>query len=334
VLEPVFVGGSTVGMATLHNQDQVALKDVRPGDTVIVRKAGDVIPEVVGPVLSARPDGLPEWVFPHECPVCGTALRRPDGEADHRCPNLACPARVAGAIEHFASRGAMDIEGFGEQRVRQFLDLGLLHDLAGIYTLDLDRLRELEGYGDTSVTNLAAAIEVSKQRPLANLLVGLNIRHLGGAGAELLAAHFRHLDAIAAASVDELAAVDGIGPVIAASVHEYFADPDNLALVGRLRDAGVNLAGPEPVMPDVEPTLAGRAVVVTGTVPGYTREQAEAAVKARGGTSPGSVSGKTYALVVGEGAGASKLTKAEAVGVPIVAADQFEALLATGELPS
>ena len=161
VLEPVFVGGSTVGLATLHNQDQVKVKDVRPGDTVIVRKAGDVIPEVVGPVLAERPDGLAEWVFPADCPVCGTPLVRPEGEADHRCPNERCPARVAGTIAHFGGRGAMDIEGFGEQRVQLFQSMGMLRDVADVYALDWERLRPLDGFGETSVANLQSAIEAS-----------------------------------------------------------------------------------------------------------------------------------------------------------------------------
>jgi DNA ligase (NAD+) len=331
VLEPVFVGGSTVGLATLHNEDQVEAKDVRVGDTVIVRKAGDVIPEVVGPVLADRPKGRRRWRFPTVCPVCGTAFVRPEGEADTRCPNEACPARVAGTIEHFASRGAMDIEGFGEQRVQLFQSLGMLGDIADVYDLDLDRLRELEGFGEQSVANLAQAIEASKQRPLANLLVGLNIRHLGPAGAEALAAHFGHLDAIMGATVDELSAVEGVGGVIAASVHEWFAEPANRAVIEKLREAGVNLTGPE--RPAVEPVLAGLTVVVTGTLDGYSRDEAEAAIKARGGKSPGSVSKKTTAVVVGDGAGASKLTKATELGVPILDEAGFEHLLTTGELP-
>ena len=332
VLEPVFVGGSTVGMATLHNQDQVRAKDVRPGDTVIVRKAGDVIPEVVGPVLSDRPEGLPEWIFPTKCPVCGQPLVRPEGEADHRCVNEACPARVAGAIEHFASRGAMDIEGLGERRVQLFQQLGMARDIAEVYHLDYDRLAGLDGFGEQSVANLRAAVEASKQRPLANLLVGLNIRHLAGAGSEALARHFGHLDRIRAASVDELAAVDGVGPIIAASVHEWFADDHNRALVEELRAAGVNFEGPEVV--DLPQTLAGLSVVVTGTLEGYTRDQAEEAIKARGGKSPGSVSKKTTAVVVGEGPGASKVTKATELGVRILDEAGFEQLLATGTVPT
>ncbi|CAN5581413.1 NAD-dependent DNA ligase LigA [soil metagenome] len=331
-LEPVFVGGATVAQATLHNQDQVRAKDVRPGDTVVVRRAGDVIPEVLGPVLAERPDGLAPWEFPTTCPCpLASTLVRPDGESDTRCVHPQCPFQQAGSIEHFASRGALDIEGFGEQRVRLFGELGLLADVADIYSLDWDRIAELEGFGPTSAANLQAAIEASKQRPLANLLVGLNIRHLGGAGAELFARAFGHLDAIVAASEEELAAVDGVGPTIARAVHEWFASESNRALVERLRSAGVNLTGPE--RPDVEPTLAGRSVVVTGSLEGYTREEIEEAIKSRGGRSPGSVSKSTTAVVVGENPGAAKLTKAAELGVPQLDPAGFEHLLATGELP-
>lgn len=331
-LEPVFVGGSTVEFATLHNQDQVALKDVRLGDTVIVRKAGDVIPEVVGPVLSERPKGLRKWKFPTNCPVCGHVLVRPEDEAVHRCLNLACPARVAGAIEHFASRGAMDIEGLGEQRVQLFCELGLLSDVADIYSLDPERLKGLDKFADVSVQKLLDAIEGSKTKPLANLLVGLNIRHLGGAGSVALAEHFGHLDRIEAASEEELAGVEGVGSIIATSVHQWFADPTNRQVVEKLRTAGVNLQGPEAS--DLPQTLEGLIVVVTGTLDGFTRDEAEAAIKGRGGKSPGSVSKKTTAVVIGAGPGASKVTKAEDLGVPILDEAGFLELLETGTLPS
>ena len=331
VLEPVFVGGSTVGMATLHNQDQVKVKDVRPGDTVIVRKAGDVIPEVVGPVLELRPDGLPEWEFPTECPACGHPLVRPEGEAQTLCVNPDCPQKRLARISHFGSRGAMDIEGLGEQQVALFLDLGLLADVADIYVIDFDRIRELKGYGETSVTNLRQAIEASKERPLANLLFGLNIVHLGQAGAEALAAGLGSLDAIMEASVDDIAGVDGAGPVVARSVHEFFADPANQDVVRRLVAAGVNTRGPDrSVLPQ---TLTGKSVVVTGSLDGYTREGAEDAIKARGGKSPGSVSKKTFAVVVGDEPGASKVTKAETLGIPMLDLAGFARLLETGELP-
>ena len=331
-LEPVFVGGSTVEFATLHNQDQVAAKDVRPGDTVIVRKAGDVIPEVVGPVLGDRPKGLRKWKFPTNCPVCGHTLVRLEDEAVHRCLNLSCPARVAGAIEHFASRGAMDIEGLGEQRVQLFCELGLLSDVADIYSLDPERLKGLDKFADVSVQKLLDAIEGSKTKPLANLLVGLNIRHLGGAGSVALAEHFGHLDRIEAASEVEIAGVEGLGSIIAASVHQWFADPTNRVVIAKLRAAGVNLQGPEAS--GLPQTLEGLIVVVTGTLDGFTRDEAEVAIKGRGGKSPGSVSKKTTAVVIGAGPGASKVTKAEELGVPILDESGFLELLETGTLPS
>lgn len=332
VLEPVFVGGSTVQMATLHNEDQVALKDVRPGDTVIVRKAGDVIPEVLGPVLSERPEGLEPWVFPETCPChFSYPITRDEGDAAHYCLNPVCPFQLAGWIEHYAARNAMDIEGFGERRVREFLDLGLIADIADLYSIDFDRLAEVEGYGEVSVRNLAAAIDASRSMPLANLLVGLNIRHLGDAGSEVLASAFGHLDRILDATVEDLAAVDGIGPTTAEAVHAFFANGENRAIVERLREAGVNFEGPEA--PDVPQTLAGMAVVVTGGVPGYSRDDVTAAIKARGGTSPGSVSKKTAVVVVGENAGASKLTKAVDLAIPRIGPQDFDALLETGEIP-
>ncbi len=331
-LQPVFVGGANVSQATLHNQDQVRAKDVRPGDTVVVRRAGDVIPEVLGPVLAERTDGLAEWTFPTTCPCpLRSTLVRPEGECDTRCVEPRCPFQQTGSIEHFASRGAMDIEGFGEQRVRLFTELGLLDDVAGIYTLDWERIRALEGFGETSVANLEAAVEASKDRPLANLLVGLHIRHLGGAGAEVLARAFGHLDRILAAGAEELASAEGVGPKIAEAVHEWASSDVNRALVEGLRAAGVDFTGPD--LPDVAPTLQGRSVVVTGTLGGYTREEAEEAIKARGGRSPGSVSKSTTAVVVGEGPGAAKLTKATDLGVPQLDEDGFRNLLETRELP-
>ena len=330
VLEPVFVGGSTVGLATLHNEDQVAAKDVRPGDTVIVRKAGDVIPEVVGPVLEARPDGLAAWVFPTECPSCGSPLVRPEGEANHRCGNPDCPQKRLARIAHFASRGAMDIEGLGEQQVALFIELGMLHDIAGVYDLDLDRLGELRGYGERAIANLRGAIEASKSRPLVNLLFGLNIVHLGPSGAELLVGSLGTLAAIRSASVEELSAIDGVGPVIAESVHAFFAEPANAELVDRLVAAGVTTEGER--REQLPQTLAGRSVVVTGTLDGLSRDGAAAAIKAHGGKSPGSVSKSTFAVVVGESPGASKLTKAESLGIPVLDEAGFERLLQTGEL--
>ena len=329
-LEPVFVGGSTVGLSTLHNEDQVRKKDVRPGDTVIVRKAGDVIPEVVGPVLSLRPEGLPAWTFPTECPVCGGPLVRLPGQSDTFCTNADCPAQRQGRIEHFASRGAMDIEGLGERTVRLLVHEGLVSDVGDIYTLDFGRVRQLEGFGEISVRNLGDAVERSKQRPLANLLAGLNIPHLGVTGSQVLARAMGHLDRIMAASVEELSAVEGIGPTIAVSVRQFFDNERNRTVIEKLRAAGVNFEGPGD--PDVRQTLVGASVVVTGTLERWSREAAEEAIKSRGGKAPGSVSKKTTAVVVGEAPGAAKLAKARDLGVPLLDEKGFERLLETGEL--
>lgn len=334
VLEPVFVGGSTVSMATLHNQDQVAAKDVRPGDTVIVRKAGDVIPEVLGPVVSLRPEGLAAWAFPSDCPVCATPLVRPEGESDHRCPNPDCPAQAFARIVHFGSRGAMDIEGLGEKTVQLLLDQGLVSDVADVYALadHEDRLRAIDRFGEVSVANLLRAVEGSKSRPLGNLLFGLNIRHVGATMGHVLARAFGHLDRLAAASAEEIAGTEGVGSVIAGSVRAWFDDPENQALVERLRAAGVNFEGPAP--PSVAQTLTGMSIVVTGTLEGFSRDGAEAAITTRGGKSPGSVSKKTTAVVVGAEPGASKLTKAQDLGVPILDEAAFVLLLETGRLPA
>ncbi len=333
MLEPVRVSGSTVQLATLHNQDQVRLKDVRPGDTVTVRKAGDVIPEVVAPVLAKRPPGLPEWTFPTTCPACGGPLVRLPGESDTFCTNAECPAQLAGRIGHFASRGAMDIEGLGEKRVLQLTGAGLLHDVGDIYSLRYEDLVDMEGFGDLSARNLLAAIEASKSRPLTNLLAGLGIRHLGGRGAEVLAHALGDLDRIVEASEEELAATAGVGPVIARAVHDFFALEPNRAVVEKLRRAGVNFAGSASAS-DVPQTLAGSAVVVTGTLSAMSRDRAVDAIKARGGTSPGSVSKKTAYLVAGTEPGAAKLTRAEELGVPILDEEAFLALLESGRPPA
>ena len=336
VLEPVFVGGSTVAMSTLHNEDQVREKDVRPGDTVVVRKAGDVIPEVLGPVLADRPSDLPEWEFPEVCPCPHRSeLKREGDDAAHYCRFPRCPEQLRGWIEHFAARNALDIEHLGEQRVGLFIDLGYIADVSDIYALPYESIRELEGFGELSVANLASAIEASKQQSLARLLVGFNIRHLGDTTSELLAEEFGHLDRIMDASVEELAEVGGIGPIIAESVYEFFQLEANREIVEKLRTAGLNFSqGTGPAEVEAQPqTLDGMTIVVTGGLEGYTRDGVGAAIKARGGKSPGSVSSKTTALVVGENPGASKLEKAEALEVPILDEAQFQRLVETGELP-
>jgi DNA ligase (NAD+) len=334
VLEPVFVGGSTVSMATLHNQDQVKAKNVRPGDTVLVRKAGDVIPEVLGPVLSLRPADSLEWVFPHDCPVCGQPLERPANESDHRCRNAACPAQSFARIVHFGSRGAMDIEGLGEKSVGLFIEKGLLSDVADIYDLAsrIDELRALDRYGETSIANLLSAVEGSKSRPLGNLLFGLNIRHVGGTMGQVLAKAFGQLDRLAESTEEQIAAVEGVGSTIAQSVANWFAEPDNRTVIERLRSAGVNFAGPSA--PELPQTLVGFSIVVTGSLIGFSRDGAEAAITSRGGKSPGSVSKKTTAVVVGDDPGASKVTKAQELGVPVLDEAAFVVLLETGTMPS
>lgn len=332
VLDPVFVGGVTVGTATLHNQDQVAAKDVRPGDTVIVRRAGDVIPEVVGPVLSERDPKSKPWTFPTDCPVCGEPLLRPEGVAATHCVNFHCPRQVRGRIEHWASRNAMDIEFLGEKNVDRFVSAGLLQDVAGLYSLDFDAILAMEGFKEKSVDNLRQAIEASKEKPLGNVLFGLRIPEIGQVNAQTLAASFGSMDRIVDASVEEIAAVDGFGTVIAEAVHAWFAQDGARDLVDRLAAAGLTMEAAR-VDDSLEKTLDGQAVVVSGTLEGFTRDGAKEAIVARGGKSPGSVSKKTLALVVGGDPGASKVTKAEEAGVPVIDEAAFVHLLETGDLP-
>jgi DNA ligase (NAD+) len=329
VLEPVFVGGATVGLATLHNEDDVARKDVRKGDTVIVRRAGDVIPEVVGPVLAKRPKGTRRWKFPTECPVCGQPLVRVEGEANHHCVNLDCPAQRVQRIVHFAGRGAMDIEGLGEERVRQFVEAGMLADVADIYTLHFDKLVGLERIGAKSAQLLLDAVEGSKQRELARLLVGLGINHVGPTAAQALAARLGHMDRIAAASEDELLALDGVGPTIVQSLQRFFSIDLNREVIERLREAGVNLEGPAPSTEPEDDTFAGMTFVLTGTLDRQTRDEASARIEARGGKVTGSVSKKTSYVVAGATPG-SKLAKAEQLGVTVLDEDAFEDLLLHG----
>ncbi len=332
VLKPVFVGGSTVSMATLHNEDQVRLKDVRPGDTVIVRKAGDVIPEVVGPVLSLRPEGCPPWQFPTTCPCpLESTLQRAEGESDTRCVEPGCPFQRDQRIIYFTSRGAMDIEGLGERTVFLFSDAGLVSDPADIYSLTAEQLLRLEGFAQVSAEKLVASIAASKDRPLPRLLTALGIKHLGPSAAEALAKAFGTLDSIMSAGEADLATTEGVGGVIAGSIRRWFDLPQNREMVGKLRAAGVDFGKVE--VSRLPQLLAGRAVVVTGALEGFTRESAEAAIKDRGGKSPGSVSAKTFALVVGEDPSANKVAKAQDLGIPVLDRDGFLELLETGALP-
>ena len=330
VLEPVFVGGSTVGLATLHNQDEVARKDVRVGDTVVVRKAGDVIPEVVGPVLAKRKRGARRWKFPTDCPCeLHQPLVRLEGEADHRCVSADCPMQREQKIVYFASRGAMDIEGLGEERVRQLVQAEYVQDAGDIYSLTHEQLIALERMGDISSRNLLAGIEASKQQPLARVLVALGIRHVGPTAAVALSRALGHFDRIAAATSEELVVVDGVGPVIAESLQAWFTVPTNRELVEKLRTAGVNFEGPVSEVAETDPTLAGMTFVLTGGMEGFTRDQAEAEIVARGGKVTGSVSKKTSYVVVGENPG-TKLAKAEQLGVTRLDEDGFRTLLQDG----
>ena len=330
VLDPVFVGGAMVGLATLHNEDQVAVKDVRIGDQVIVRRAGDVIPEVVGPIVSARTGRERKWSMPENCPFCGYPIVRLEGEAVARCTGgLQCPSRVREWLFHFASRGGMDIEHLGYKTIDLLLGNGFISDPADIFTFDTSRLLEMDGWGQISVDNLTKAIAAARDRPVARLLTALGIRHVGGTVARLLARHFGGMEALMAASEEEIAAIGGIGPTIAAGVAEWSSDPVNREIVTKLGAAGVRLndESPEAGSSDI---LSGASFVVSGTIEGFTREEAETAIEQRGGKATGSVSGKTTALIVGESPGASKTTKAEELGIPIIDGVEFRRLLEEG----
>jgi DNA ligase (NAD+) len=323
VLEPVAVGGVTITTATLHNEDEVRRKDVREKDTVIVRRAGDVIPEIVGPVLSKRPKNARKWKMPKNCPSCGTPLIRREGEADHRCPNKAgCPSQGQEWLFHFAGRGALDIEGLGYKTLWALVEKGLVQDPADIYTLTAEQLEQLEGFAEKSITNLLNEIAGSKDRPLWRLLVGLNIRHVGTHVAQLLASAFGSIDALAAATVDQIDDVPGIGPEIAASVREWFDDPENLALIDRLKAAAVRMADERVVAEPKEGPLIGKTIVLTGTMPTMTREEGTEFAQGAGARVSSSVSKKTDFVVAGENAG-SKLAKAESLGVEVIDEAEF-----------
>ena len=329
VLEPVFVGGANVANATLHNQDQVALKDVRIGDQVVVRRAGDVIPEVVGPVVSARTGEERVWTMPEKCPFCGNPIVRPEGEAVARCTGgFACPSRLREWLFHFAGRGGMDIEHLGYKTIDLLLEKGLVRDPADLFTFDTNALLDVEGWGPVSVANLSDAIEAAKNRPPARLLTALGIRHVGGTMARRLMRAFGSIPALLDARPDEIAAVEGVGETIARELTAWASDPVNRGLVERLAAAGVRME--EERAPGQAATLEGVSLVVSGTLEGFTREEAEAAIEAAGGRSTSSVSSRTTALVVGESPGASKVNRATELGVPIIDEATFRRLLEEG----
>ena len=347
-LDPVRVAGSTVARATLHNEDEVHRKDVRVGDTVIVRKAGDVIPEILGPVLSLRPEDAEPWSMPKLCPSCQSPVIREEGEVDYRCISIDCPAQAQERLIHWASRGAMDIDGMGEEIVGRLIESGRLTDVADYYTLDAVELSLLDmgrvnkdgepiRLGETVAKKLVAAIDESRTRPLARPLFGLGIRHVGKTMAEALAAAFPSIDALMSASEEDLAAVEGVGPKIAHCVYLFFRTPDNVAVIERLCKHGVRMEGDvaasaEEALPQ---TLEGLTFVLTGslTQSGMTRDEAGSALKARGAKVSGSVSKKTSYVIAGEAAG-SKYDKAISLGVPVLDEAALLHILETGEVPA
>ncbi|MHB0857635.1 MAG: NAD-dependent DNA ligase LigA [Anaerolineae bacterium] len=326
VLEPVQLGGVTIRQATLHNFDDLARKDLRVGDTVVVRRAGDVIPQVLGPVLGLREGAEPPFVMPAVCPVCGEAVLREEGEVAVYCVNAACPAQVVRRIEHWVSRGAMDIEGFGERVAALLVERGLVHDVADLYTLRAEALQDLEGFGDKRTANLLEAIDASRDRPLWRVITGLGIHGVGSKVAETLANHFHTLDALMASAASELQEIEGIGPHIADGIVEFFARPRHLDLIEKLRRAGVRLAD-QVITQHGEAPLKGLVFVITGTLSTMSREAAEALIVRHGGKVTGSVSAKTDYVVVGEKPGAAKYNKARSLGVALLDEGGLQRLL-------
>jgi DNA ligase (NAD+) len=321
VLEPVEVSGVTISNATLHNDELIAQKDIRIGDWVEVIRAGEVIPQLVGPLRERRDGSEVAFVMPTACPACGTPVEKPADEVMSYCPNPACPGRIFEGIVHFASRDAMDIRGLGPERIRQFLEHGLIRDVSDLYQLTTEQLVKLERFARQSADQLVQAIAASKSKPLSNLLFGIGIRHVGKTVATLLARHFQTMEALKSASSEEIHAVEGVGPTIAEAVASFFHNPASTELLDRLEKAGLTLREPTTVS-GVGP-LAGKTYVITGTLPTLSRPEATGLIEAAGGKVSGSVSKKTDALVAGDEAG-SKLEKARALGIDII--DEAELL--------
>lgn len=326
VLEPVQLGGITISKATLHNYDDVARKDIRIGDRVIIKRAGDVIPYVAGPVLSARSGSERVITPPTECPHCQTPVLRREGEVAIICPNADCPGRLDRAIWHFSGRGAMDMDGLGTKIVAQLLDAELVSDVADLYTLTKEDLLELEGFADKKAQKLLDGIQASKSQPLANLLIGLGIQHVGGVAATALANYYGSLDALLNANEQELVEIEGVGPIIAASIVQWANRRSTRELVAKLQHAGVNpQQEPRRAPIVVEGSFTGKVFVITGTL-SQPREEVAAWIEARGGKVTESVSKKTSYVVVGESPGASKVTKAQALDIPMIGEDELHAL--------
>ena len=349
--DPVTVAGSTIARATLHNLDEIRRKNVREGDTIIVHKAGDVIPEVVGPVLSLRPAGAVEFQMPTTCPSCGSPVIQEEGEVAFRCVSIDCPAQAVERLIHWGSRKAMDIDGLGDELVNRMVEEGVLSDVADFYdklteetlasmptgrVYDTDTADHLSGdsipVGHTIAKKVMAKVEESKTRGLGRVLFGIGMRHVGANVAELLAQEFGSIQALATAPVEKIAEIPGIGPKIAESVHEFFSISENVAVIERLRQAGVMLEEEKPEN-ELPQTLAGLTFVLTGTLEHFTRDEAGAQLKAMGAKVSGSVSKKTSFVVAGEAAG-SKLTKAESLGVPVLDEAALQQILETGQVPA
>jgi DNA ligase (NAD+) len=341
--DPVLVAGSTIARATLHNEDEVRRKDVRVGDTIIVRKAGDVIPEVVGPVPGMRPEDAVPWSMPERCPSCHSPVWRPPGEVVARCTNVACPAQKWERLGHWAGRGALDIEGLGYELIGRLIESGLVHDVSHFYTLTVDELADLDlgrvkkdgtpaRLGRVVAGKIHANIEASRDRSFARVLYGLGIRHVGSTVSGQLAAAFRSLDGLAAASEEQIAAVEGVGPKIASSVVTFLRNADNRAVLDRLAQRGVRMSDEGHLAEAKPPTLAGLTFVLTGGLGRYTREQATAALKSWGAKVSGSVSAKTSFVVAGADAG-TKLERARELGVSVLDEPALVRMLETGEPP-
>jgi len=344
MLEPVFVAGSTISMATLHNADDLARKDIREGDWVIIEKAGDVIPRVVAPILSRRPPDSQPWVMPTACPRCRSQLVREEGEAVWRCENTSCPAKLQRGLEHFAARGAMNIDGLGESLIAQLIASGLVRDYADVYALSAGQLANLTStstrsdgreiqrrFGEKNAAKVVDQIERSKTNELWRLVYGLGIRHVGERGAQVLSRAFWSVDALVAASIEQLQQTPEIGPVLAESIRSWMDEPRNRELLDRLRAAGVRMEVPESERTAAPATgaLSGRTYVITGTLTAMTRDQAEAALKRLGAKVAGSVSKKTSGVIVGAEPG-SKAEKARELGVPMLDEAAFLHLIGSG----
>lgn len=325
-LEPVLLAGTTVARASLHNEDEIKRLDIKLGDTVLIEKSGEIIPQVLSVVESKRDGSEREYEFPTKCPVCGSDALRPEGEAVRRCANPDCPAKIKARIQYFASRKAMDIEGLGDVLVETLVDSDMVHDVADIYKLTVGDIANLERKAEKSAKKLVAQIETSRERGLQRLLLGIDIRHVGERYAKILAKHFRSIDRLAAATVEELDDIPEIGLTVALSVYEWFRDPLHLDLIDRLKAAGVKMEAEGGEVKEDE-RFAGKTFVLTGTLENYTRDEASKLIEERGGRVSSSVSKKTDYVIAGSEAG-SKLTKAESLGVTVLDESSFDSMLA------